>query len=350
VAAAFVLYFPVYFVSPHLASWFGPFFGSAGFQLLLSGLTMVGVLLAYPTGIAGVVQRGWERLQERISRQLAVRGELVALSEPLALDVRDVHLAFGGVHALRGASIHVRPGEIVGLIGPNGAGKSTLLNVVSGVLRPHSGSVTLLGTEIGDMPPDLRSAHGLGRSFQAANLFPGLTLRETLQAMLGSRAGIGVVASMLYAPWARRAERRIEQDADALLARLGLAAYADTLTAELSTGTRRLGDLAVQLAGRPKVLLLDEPTAGVAQRETEAFGPLLRKLREELDCAIVIVEHDMPLLMGLCDRVYALEQGAVIAEGTPEEIRADPRVIASYLGTDETAVNRSGSRRRKAAV
>jgi ABC-type branched-subunit amino acid transport system ATPase component len=130
---------------------------------------------------------------------------------------------------------------------------------------------------------------------------------------------------------------------------MGLTPWADQLTGDLSTGTRRICDLTVQLAGRPKVLLLDEPTAGVAQRETEVFGPLLRRLRDELDCAIVIVEHDMPLLMGLCDRVYALEQGQVIAEGTPEEIRADPRVVASYLGTDEAAIARSGGRKPAAA-
>jgi ABC-type uncharacterized transport system ATPase subunit len=119
--------------------------------------------------------------------------------------------------------------------------------------------------------------------------------------------------------------------------------YADTLAGELSTGTRRICALASQVAARPRVILLDEPTAGVAQRETEAFGPLLRRIRDELDCAIVIVEHDMPLLMGLCDRVYAMEQGAVIAEGTPNEVRDDPRVVASYLGTDEIAISRSGA-------
>jgi ABC-type branched-subunit amino acid transport system ATPase component len=139
--------------------------------------------------------------------------------------------------------------------------------------------------------------------------------------------------------WVERASRA---DADAVIERLGLAAYAHTLTSSLSTGTRRICDLAAQVAAGPKVLLLDEPTAGVAQREAEAFGPLLRRIRDELDCSILLVEHDMPLLMGLCDRVYAMEAGRVIAEGTPEEIRNDPSVIASYLGTDEVAIARSG--------
>jgi ABC-type branched-subunit amino acid transport system ATPase component len=149
---------------------------------------------------------------------------------------------------------------------------------------------------------------------------------------------------MLCAPWVRHNERRTRRTADEIVDRFGLTAWADTRTSELSTGTRRICDLAAQVAAGPKVLLLDEPTAGVAQREAEAFGPLLRRIRDELDCAILIVEHDMPLLMGLCDRVYALEIGQVIAEGSPTEIRSHPKVVASYLGTEEVAIARSGGR------
>src|SRR5207249_4348805 len=125
--------------------------------------------------------------------------------------------------------------------------------------------------------------------------------------------------------------------------RFGLRAWADARTSELSTGTRRICDLAIQVAAAPQLLLLDEPTAGVAQREAEAFGPLLRRIRDELDCAVLIVEHDMPLLMGLCDRVYAMETGRVIAEGTPQQVRENPLVIASYLGSSDVAVQRSGA-------
>src|SRR5207248_11210053 len=129
--------------------------------------------------------------------------------------------------------------------------------------------------------------------------------------------------------------------------RMGLATWSNTLTGDLSTGTRRICDLTVQVAGKASVLLLDEPTGGVAQREAEAFGPLLCQIRDELDCSIVIVEHDMPLLMGLCDRIYAMVEGTVIAEGTPEEIRNNAAVIGSYLGTDRTAIERSGPRRNR---
>jgi ABC-type branched-subunit amino acid transport system ATPase component len=259
------------------------------------------------------------------------------------LQVDGAEIRFGGVRALQGASITVRTGEIVGLIGANGAGKSTLINVVSGVLRPDAGRVLLAGRDVTDAPPEMRAALGLGRTFQAAQLFPGLTVRETLQSVIGATSKVGMLSAMVRAPWAVRAQRQIAADADAVVARMGLEDYADTLAGELSTGTRRICALASQVAARPRVILLDEPTAGVAQRETEAFGPLLRRIRDELDCAIVIVEHDMPLLMGLCDRVYAMEQGAVIAEGTPNEVRDDPRVVASYLGTDEIAISRSGA-------
>jgi ABC-type branched-subunit amino acid transport system ATPase component len=256
--------------------------------------------------------------------------------------VRDVDKRFGGLVALAEASLEVRPGEIVGLIGPNGAGKTTLMNVISGHLRCEGGSVCVFGHDVTALAPEFRAHYGLGRNYQDAKLFPGLTTRETLQVAASRRARVGVFWSMLGAPWAKFSERRSRQRADVVIERLGLDAWADTLTSDLSTGTRRICELAVQLAAEPKVLLLDEPTAGIAQRDAEAFGPLLHRMRDELECSILIVEHDMPLLMGVCDRVYAMDLGRVIAEGTPDEIKNNPDVIASYLGTSDVAVNRSG--------
>lgn len=349
VAAAVFLYFPTFFWSTYLGDLLGDA-AEAGFFLFFSGFNVLVVLLVWPSGIAGAAQRLWELFLVRLDGEVVMLGETPV--DPPAMEASDVEVAFGGVRALQGASIEVGAGEIVGLIGPNGAGKSTLINVMSGALRPDKGTVLLRGDDVTRCTPEMRAALGIGRSFQAAHLFPGLTVRETVRAMLGARARIGFVATAIRAPWARRAEREISEEASALVDRMGLSPWADTLTADLSTGTRRICDLAAQVASKATVLLLDEPSAGVAQRETEAFGPLLRRIRDELDCSIVIVEHDMPLLMGLCDRVYAMVQGKVIAVGTPEEIRNHPAVIASYLGTDDTAIARSGRRptRREAAL
>ena len=252
-------------------------------------------------------------------------------------------MQFGGIRALQGVDIHVDAGEIVGLIGTNGAGKTTLLNVVSGVIRPDAGSIKVFGREVVDLPPDFRAAFGLSRSFQDASLFAGLTVVETLQVAISRRHKVGVPSALVSAPWVRSTERRTRLEAEEIAERFGLGPWKDARAADLSTGTRRICELAAQVAAKPELILLDEPTAGVAQREAEAFGPLLRRIRDELDCAILIVEHDMPLLMGLCDRMYALEAGSVIAEGPPQQLRDDPRVVASYLGTSDAAITRSGA-------
>jgi ABC-type branched-subunit amino acid transport system ATPase component/ABC-type branched-subunit amino acid transport system permease subunit len=339
VAAAALLWGFTFFLGPHMQWLFGSYGHSLAFSLVLAGAGQVYVLMKMPTGLAGEAQRFWQNYLDRRAERLDPARTSVDPALPLV--VRDVTVRFGGVVAVDGASIDVRPGEIVGLIGSNGAGKTTLMNVISGVMRPQQGSVQVYGKEVIDLPPDFRCAFGLSRSFQDASLFSGLTVTETIQVALAHRNKVGMVSAMLWAPWVRQNERRTRKAANEIIERFGLSAWADTRTSELSTGTRRICDLAAQVAARPKLLLLDEPTAGVAQREAEAFGPLLRKIRDELDCSVLIVEHDMPLLMGLCDRVYALETGHVITEGTPEEIRNDPRVIASYLGTEEAAIARS---------
>ncbi len=366
--AAALIYGLAFFVGPSVSGVFGSFGQSLAFSLLLAGLGQLVVLLQMPSGLAGVGQAAWQRFLDWRAGQAALpiagvpeqapsvtlrsagaqpddapAPEPVGATESaVVLEVTGVHVHFGGVVALDGPDICVRAGETVGLIGTNGAGKTTLMNVISGVLQPDRGSVKVFGQEVADLPPDFRAAYGVARSFQDATLFPGLTVTETIQVALGRRNRVGMVSAMLAAPWVRTTERQVVREARQIAERFGLGPWADVQTSQLSTGTRRICDLAAQVATRPKLLLLDEPTAGVAQREAEAFGPLVADIRDELECAILIVEHDMPLLMGLCDRMYALEAGAVIAEGTPEEIRHDPRVVASYLGTQEAAISRSG--------
>jgi ABC-type branched-subunit amino acid transport system ATPase component len=341
VAAAAVLYGATFFVGPTVAPLFGSYGNNLGFELFLAGGGQTLALISLPTGLAGEAQKRWQAFLDR--RAARISAEVASTDTDVPLRTEGLRVSFGGLVALDQPDIEVRRGEIVGLIGTNGAGKTTLMNVISGVIRPGCGSVRLFGTEVVDLPPDFRAPLGLARSFQDAGLFAGLTVVETVQVALARQHKVGIVSAMVGAPWVRSAERHTRADATALVERFGLAEWADTLTAELSTGTRRICDLAAQVATRPKLLLLDEPTAGVAQREAEAFGPLLRDIRAELDCAVLIVEHDMPLLMGLCDRVYAMEAGRVIATGTPPEIRADPRVIASYLGTEDAAIRRSNA-------
>jgi len=262
----------------------------------------------------------------------------------VVLQCRDLVKRFGGITAVDHVDLDVRQGEIVGLIGHNGAGKTTLMDCVSGFLEADGGRIILRGVDVTDWPPHQRARGAMGRSFQDALLFPSLTVAETIavacERHLASR---DMFAAALQLPASYESELAMSYVVEEMIDLMGLGAYRQKLTGELSTGTRRIVDLACIVAQDPKVLLLDEPSGGVAQKETEALGPLLRRIRERTGCSILIIEHDMPLLSGLCDRLIALELGSVIAEGTPTEVLNHPAVIASYLGTDEKAIARSGS-------
>jgi ABC-type branched-subunit amino acid transport system ATPase component/ABC-type branched-subunit amino acid transport system permease subunit len=261
----------------------------------------------------------------------------------LAVEARGVSVLFGGLAALSEVSVRAELGEVVGLIGSNGAGKSTLMNVISGFQRTVAGSVSLWGQDVTSLPPYERARMGVGRVFQDARLFGDLTVRETVMVSLEVHERTEFVPSLLGFPPARRVERRRAVEAEECIDFLGLGRYADSFVSELSTGTRRIVELCCLVARGSQLLLLDEPTAGVAQRETEAFGPIIQRIRAELNATVVIIEHDMPLVMAISDRVYCLDAGRGIAEGESESVRRDPAVIAAYLGTDERAIARSGA-------
>lgn len=326
--------------------------------LLSSSLGLLVLLMYFPGGLVQVaydarsqLYRWLVRRQGPVDTTARPAAGVVAVARPerepvdTMLRTRDVSVEFGGVIANDSVSIDVRADEIVGLIGTNGAGKSTLMNAIGGFV-PSTGQVELAGQRIDQLPPAMRARRGLGRTFQAATLFPELTVRETIEVALEARGRSSLVATVAFLPSARRRERSSRAAADDLIALLGLGPYADRPISELSTGTRRIVELAGLLGLGARMLCLDEPTAGVAQRETEAMGPLLAEIRRELGASMLIIEHDMPLVMGISDRVYCLERGRVIAQGEPDAVRHDPAVVASYLGTDERTIARSGAAAR----
>jgi ABC-type branched-subunit amino acid transport system ATPase component/ABC-type branched-subunit amino acid transport system permease subunit len=328
--------------------------------LLTSSIGLLIVLLYFPGGFTqiGYWLRGivldWldKRLPERPMKTITVPPvsltriaspeSLVLNDDGSVLRTRELTVRFGGIVAVDSVNFRAEPGEVIGLIGTNGAGKSTLLNAIGGYV-PADGTVELLGRTINGSAPHRRARLGLGRTFQSAKLFPELTVRETVELALEARSPTRFWTSTLCYPPAVRAERTKRVQAAELIDFLGLGRYADRFIAELSTGTRRIVELASVLAVAPRVICLDEPTAGVAQREAEAFGPLIRRVQQELDATLVVVEHDLPMILALSDRIYCMEAGQVIAEGSPHDVRNDAAVVASYLGTDERAIQRSNA-------
>ncbi len=294
-----------------------------------------------------------EETEDAVTSVDLTRLDVVARPNPTAADPASavpvlecvgVTKRFGGVNALSNVDLHVAPGEIVGLIGQNGAGKTTLMDCISGFHGLDAGTIVFRGVDITEWAPYERARSRLGRSFQEARLFPSLTVLETVEvACERSVANRSLIADATRQPASYLAASVTRARARSLVSMLGLDRYAFTPTSALSTGTRRIVELACLLAEDPVLMLLDEPSAGVAQRETEALGPLLRRIRDHTGAAMLVIEHDMPLLAGLCDRLVAMELGCVITEGPPSQVLDHPAVIASYLGTDQAAINRSGA-------
>ncbi len=277
------------------------------------------------------------------------RRDGTAARHDVRMQVRDVTKAFGGIHALSSVSFDVQAGELLGFIGPNGAGKTTLFDVISGFLEPDTGSILVSHAgetrDISRRSPQYRARHGLGRSFQDGRLFPALTVAETIAVALETHVEVrDPVAAALNLPAVVDSEHAVATRVEELIELMGLGAFRDKFVRELSTGSRRIVDLACVVAHGPSVLLLDEPSSGIAQREAEALGPLLLRIRDALGTSLLVIEHDLPLLSSIADRMIALDLGEVIAAGPPAEVVHEPRVVASYLGTMEAAVARSGAR------
>ena len=309
--AAYVLGLPTLFDS------------SATVVLLTSSIGLLVLLLYFPGGLVRIFHRLGDAIVGWLSRSSAIEVEPPARRQArprplverqpfegeIALRTSEVSVRFGGVVALDRVSVEVRRGEIVGLIGTNGAGKSTLMNVVSGFITPAQGDIEILGRDATSLPVHRRASIGMGRLFQDARLFPDLTVREAVQVALESTLPVGLWRVAFGTPHARRAERAKAENAAEYIDFLGLGRYADHNIGELSTGTRRIVESTCFVAQGPQLLLLDEPTAGVAQRETEAFGPLIERIQRELGASMLIIEHDMPLVMSISDRVYCLSSG-----------------------------------------
>lgn len=264
----------------------------------------------------------------------------------LIFDVQNVTLRFGGVVSLNNVSLNQVRGEILAVIGPNGAGKTSLFNSLTGVYQPQEGTITLQDREgrsmsvIGKKPHRV-SAAGVARTFQASRMFSALTAFENIKVGAESHRGIGVLGAMVKGPGTRRGERISDERTIELLKFVGMSDRANVVSASLSYGDRRRLEIARGLATNPQVLLLDEPAAGTNPAEKNQLTELIRKVRDEMGVSILLIEHDMKLVMALAERLYVLNFGSVIAEGTPEEIRANTAVIEAYLGSASQDEERS---------
>jgi len=284
-------------------------------------------------------------VSRRAPAKVAASGNGSRPSSAPRLQVNGVTRRFGGVSALNDVDLDIGANRIVGIIGANGAGKTTLLDVCSGFLPANAGRIELDGEDITDLAPSERASLGLGRSFQDARLFPSMTVAEALAVAFDRHVDVrDPVACTLRVGATVDSEEDVAARVDALLGEMGLTRYREAFVSELSTGTRRILDLAGAVAHAPTVLLLDEPSSGIAQRESEALAEVLIELRERTAASLVIVEHDIPLVSSIADELVCLHLGSVIARGKPAKVLDDPEVIEAYLGTDQATIARSGGR------
>ncbi|HEM3710519.1 TPA: ABC transporter ATP-binding protein [Streptococcus suis] len=248
------------------------------------------------------------------------------------LEVKDLTKNFGGLTAVGDVTMELHEGELVGLIGPNGAGKTTLFNLLTGVYEPSEGTITLAGTLLNGKAPSKIASLGLGRTFQNIRLFKNMTVLENVLIGLGNHGKAEVFASFFRLPAFYKNEESLKTKAIELLKIFDLDGDVDTLAKNLPYGQQRRLEIVRALATEPKILFLDEPAAGMNPQETAELTQLIRKIKEEFNITIMLIEHDMSLVMEVTERIYVLEYGRLIAHGTPAEIRSNKRVIESYLG------------------
>jgi branched-chain amino acid transport system ATP-binding protein len=276
-------------------------------------------------------------------RQRSLAATVPGAPPAMALELRGIRKRYGGIQVIDGVSLTLEEGKVLGLIGPNGAGKTTLFDIISGFVVADEGEILLFGEDVSALPPDQRAKVGLVRSFQDARLFPSLTVTENIAVALEQHlTSKSTVGAALHLPNVRKAEQAIKRRIERLVRLMNLEELQDKFVRELSTGSRRIVDLACVMACDPKVLLLDEPSSGIAQREAEELGAVLQRIRWETGCSILIIEHDMNLISSVSDELLALDLGTVVTRGKADEVLEHPHVVASYLGTSEDVINRSG--------
>jgi branched-chain amino acid transport system ATP-binding protein len=253
---------------------------------------------------------------------------------PPLLEIRDISIRFGGLQANEDVSIDVGEWEIVGLIGPNGAGKTTFYNCITGIYAPDRGTVKFRGKDITKIPTHKRAAMGMGRTWQNLGVVRTLTVLENVMTAQHAHIKYGALPGLLGAPSTFVEEKEVRRNAEEILEFLGLRAVANEITGGLSYGTQKLADLAMALATEPDVLLLDEPSSGMAPEEAHQLGDTLQYLRDSLNLSILMIEHHVPLVVGVCDYVYVLNFGRLLTHGDPHTVRNHPDVITAYLGED----------------